>query len=152
MVLANKSVRWPLSRFLQECYLLWHGSRLPPGSSSFGETDMNGHVIKDHKSIYPIPVQFKAGDMLSIGAENDEYPGWIWVKTRDRIQGWAPIDYLELDSDGAMGIAKFDYCARELDIEVGEKLQIKKTLCGWHFAANRHGEEGWVPAACIRFT
>ena len=112
---------------------------------------MNCQVIKAHKSNYPNPIQFKAGDILTIGAEDKEYPGWIWVETRDRNKGWAPMKYIEIIGSANRGIAKTSYCARELKVDVGEKLKIIKSICGWHYVINTIGEEGWVPKECIHF-
>jgi hypothetical protein len=111
---------------------------------------MNGQVIKEHKSNYPNPVEFKANDILEIGREDEEYPGWIRVKSPDGNEGWAPMGHIEILNDSIQGIAKANYCARELDVKVGEKLQIENTLCGWHYATNSRSESGWVPQECVR--
>ena len=47
------------------------------------EKVMSSYVIKKHKSSYPNPIEFRLNDQLEIGAEDIEYPGWIWVKTPD---------------------------------------------------------------------
>ncbi len=112
---------------------------------------MNGFVIKEHKSNYPNPVEFNSKDLLEVGAKDMEYAGWIWVVTRDGNQGWAPIEYIELLDKANQGIAKFDYCARELDVTVGEQIKIENTLCGWHYATNSRSQSGWVPQDCVHF-
>jgi hypothetical protein len=112
---------------------------------------MDSYVIKAHKSNYPNPVEFKSKDMLDVGAEDMEYPGWIWVITRDGNEGWAPIEYVIPVDGSKQGVAISNYCARELDVEIGEKLQIYNTVCGWHYATNSRGENGWVPQECLRF-
>ena len=111
---------------------------------------MDAYVIKAHRSDYPAPIEFKSGDRLDVGVEDSEYPGWIWVVTRDGNEGWAPIEYLERVAGSRQCIAISDYCARELDLEPGEKLQIFSTLGGWHYATNSDQENGWVPQQCVR--
>ncbi len=113
---------------------------------------MKSQVIKDHKSNYPKPIEFESKEKIEIGFEDLEYPGWIRVKTQDGNEGWAPIEYIEIVNDTNQGIAKFSYNARELDVGVGEILQIKDTLCGWYYATNSSGDSGWVPAECVYFT
>ena len=113
---------------------------------------MNGQVIKKHKSNYPDPVEFKINDILELGREDKEYPGWIWVKSPHGIEGWAPMDYIEVLDSSYQGIAKSNYCARELDVKIGEKLWIENTLCGWHYVTNTRSESGWVPQECVRTT
>lgn len=110
---------------------------------------MNSQVIKKHKSSYPNPIEFRSRDQLEIGAEDLEYPGWIWVKTPDGNEGWAPKKYLDYVDGLNKGIARLDYCARELDVIFGERLQIETTLCGWHYAINAQGESGRVPRECV---
>lgn len=112
---------------------------------------MNAYVIKDHKSNYPNPVAFKSGDRVEVGVEDNEYPGWIWVVTADGNEGWAPVEYLELLDRTNQGIAKQDYCARELDVKTGDRLQVEHRLCGWYYAVNSRSDRGWVPQDCVRF-
>ena len=113
---------------------------------------MNCRAIKKHRSTYPNPIEFEVNDLLETGSEDDEYPGWVWVRLGDGNEGWAPKEYIEILDDSKTGIAKSKYCARELDIEVGDYLQIENSLCGWHYVINVDGETGWVPQECIQFT
>ena len=110
---------------------------------------MNCRVIKKHHSIYPNPIEFEVSELLEIGLEDDEYPGWIWVKLQNGNEGWAPKEYIGMLDKSKKGIAKSNYSARELDIEIGDKLHIRKSLCGWHYVTNEHGENGWVPQECV---
>jgi hypothetical protein len=103
-----------------------------------------------HRTSYPDPIAFKANDLLQIGAEDAEYPGWIRVTLNDGNEGWAPADFVRVLDGPARGMATADYCARELDVDVGDELQILGTYGGWHHVVNVAGEEGWVPQACVR--
>jgi hypothetical protein len=49
-------------------------------------------VLKAHSSSYPDPISFIQGDELKLGGLDEEYKGWIRVKTKDNNQGWAPIE------------------------------------------------------------
>ena len=111
---------------------------------------MISHVIKEHTSSYTNPIEFSVDDLLEIGTEDQEYPGWIWVKVPDGNEGWAPKEYIELLDHSKQGVAKSNYCARELDVKIGERLQIKNTLCGWYYAINAQGVNGWVPQECVQ--
>lgn len=111
---------------------------------------MIANVIRKHNSKYPTPIEFRVNDLFEVGNEDKEYPGWIWVRLADGNEGWAPRDYMELLDESNQGIAKSNYCARELNVEIGERLQIGKTLCGWHYATNALGEKGWVPQECVQ--
>ena len=111
---------------------------------------MNFKVIRKHNSNYPNPIQFRVNDMFEIGAEDEEYPGWIWVRLSNGNEGWAPKEQIIINDKTMQGIAKSNYCARELDVKVGERLQIERILCGWYYASNSNGEMGWVPQECIQ--
>lgn len=48
-----------------------------------------------HCSNYPNPIAFQPDELLVVGQEDSEYPGWIWVKTSVGNFGWAPKVYIE---------------------------------------------------------
>ena len=58
--------------------------------------NMHGEIVKEHVSTFPHPVTFETGDVLQVGAQDEEYPGWIWVVTDNGNQGWAPLTLLAL--------------------------------------------------------
>ncbi len=103
-----------------------------------------------HTSNYPNPIGFRAGDRVVLGIQDDEYPGWIRVTTQDGNQGWAPIQYLQIDEAGKTAIAKQDYSARELDTRIGEQVILHSELNGWGWVENEHKECGWLPLNTIK--
>jgi flagellar basal body rod protein FlgF len=103
-----------------------------------------------HTSNYPNPISFTTGEQVEIGIQDDEFLGWIRVTTRDGNQGWAPIQYLQIDEVGKTAIAKQDYSARELNTRVGEQLILQFEVNGWGWVENVHQETGWVPLTTIR--
>ena len=102
-------------------------------------------VITPHQSNYPNPIKFAAGESLIIGKRDDQYPGWVKVTTTDNNQGWAPLDFIELNSANNLGIAQFDYDATELTVHAGQTLTLISELNGWYWCANEAGCYGWVP-------
>lgn len=106
-------------------------------------------AIEEHRSQYPSPVEFKAGEELKIGIEDTEYPGWVWVVTRQGNSGWAPISYIEKPDGATLGVANSDYSAQELNVSVGETIYVERALCGWLYAENSAGIRGWVPEKCL---
>ena len=107
-------------------------------------------VQTTHTTNYPNPISFTTGDQVETGICDDEFPGWIRVKTRDGNQGWAPIQYLQIDEAGKTAIAKQDYSARELNTRVGEQLILQFEVNGWGWVENVHQETGWVPINTIK--
>ena len=109
---------------------------------------MKNRVTTPHTSAYPNPISFAAGDSLLLGVRDDEYPGWIRATTADGNEGWAPEQAIELTADGS-GIARGDYTARELDIELGEVVEVIREFNRWVWARTSDGREGWIPLATI---
>ena len=109
-------------------------------------------VIEQHRSNYPNPISFDAGDeVVPTGKRDEEFPGWIWIRTSDGNEGWAPEQYFR-SGDDTTAIAIADYSARELNTEVGETLESHDELNGWLWCRNAAGEEGWIPARTARQT
>ena len=105
-------------------------------------------AIAAHRSNYPTPIAFLAGDKVKTGRPDDEFPGWIWCQTPDGNEGWAPQSFLEF-GNGSTAVAKSDYNAKELNVEPGEILETIQTLSGWIRCRSESGDEGWVPAKVL---
>lgn len=103
-----------------------------------------------HISTYSNPISFWSGDQIKVSVLDDQYPGWMWVTTIDGNQGWAPIQYLELDNVEKTAIALHDYSANELDTTRGESLVMHYELNGWAWVENEKKECGWVPMNTIK--
>lgn len=105
----------------------------------------NVRSIEAYQSCYPNPIQFTEGDIVEVGKEDDEYPGWIWTMLSDGNSGWAPLQLLSIN--GATGKALSDYSAIELSTTRGEKLLVLEELNGWYWVRNKGKQEGWIPAS-----
>lgn len=111
---------------------------------------MNVTVTKAHISNYPNPIRFKKGDRLNLGALDTEFPGWIRTRTEDDNEGWAPVQYVDVDeSDDSQGTALQDYTAFELNTHLGENLTVTAELNDWYWVMNEAGAEGWVPVNTV---
>jgi len=113
--------------------------------------DMEAIVTKSHRSKYPNPVKFTAGDQLAPGRHDEDYPGWIRITTQDGNEGWAPESLISVHEGGGGATATGDYCARELDTEKGETVSCDREVCGWIWVENQTGKTGWVPVETLRF-
>lgn len=104
-------------------------------------------VIKDWRTVYADPLTVHAGERLTLGKRDDEWPGWIWVTTEANKNGWMPGRLIE--SHGPTGTALADYDARELEVCVGGTLTLHAEESGWHWATASDGRTGWVPASHV---
>ena len=105
-------------------------------------------VIEDNDATYADPIQVNRGDRLIVGAEDSEYPGWIWCENQHGKCGWVPDDCVE--TIGTVSRAKYDYSAVELRARVGERLFPIESKYGWVRCSNGNGEKGWLPLTKVR--
>lgn len=106
-------------------------------------------VISEYASHYPNPIKFQVGDVVQIGDIDNEFPGWVWVTTYDGNQGWAPIQFLQIDDKNKTGISLQNYSACELNTKIGDQLILLQELNGWAWVENDRNEHGWVPSNTI---
>lgn len=106
-------------------------------------------VVREHKSNYPNPVSFEAGDSLLVGERDTEYDGWVKITDKKGNVGWAPLEYIELTGIGATGVAVELYSAKELDVDPGERLIVKYEHCQWCWVEHKSKGAGWVPSECL---
>ena len=115
------------------------------------EEDRNNvvRVTTAHTSDYPDPISLTRGDTVTIGREDDEYPGWVATTTADGNTGWAPKELLDIDESGGRATARRDYTARELDTRIGQRLTVHSQLAGWLWVCTEDDEWGWVPESSV---
>jgi hypothetical protein len=109
------------------------------------EDAMIRRVVADYKVAYPDPLVVRAGEVLNVGKEDPDYPGWVWCEDRKGKGGWVPDDCLELVGESAK--ARYDYAATELAATVGEELVVTKEKGGWAWCTNENCQSGWLPLA-----
>lgn len=101
-----------------------------------------------HRTQYPHPIRLKAGDKVTVGKRDDEYPGWIWTTVASGRSAWAPEEFL--DVSGTEAVARVDYESTELNTTPGEAVRVIFELLDWAWIRNTAGTEGWVPLETIR--
>ncbi len=103
-----------------------------------------GRVILAYESAYPDPLTLKAGDHVTVGRRDTQWPGFVWCTDRAGQGGWVPDSILE--RQGEQGILRRDYDATELTAAVGEQLTVNLEESGWLWCTNARGQNGWIPA------
>lgn len=93
--------------------------------------------------IYPNPLTLCAGEVVTVVANDAQWPAYVWCTNGQGLGGWVPESYLEIRGDA--GQARRDYDARELTVDMGEILVLLDEEGGWYWAENGCGERGWVP-------
>ncbi len=101
-------------------------------------------IKKGHVSNYPNPISFDEGESLLIGELDTEFPNWIRVQTIDGNEGWAPTQYIDLESSTAIQ----DYSAYELNVNIGDCVNVLFELNEWSMIESTIGKQGWIPNNC----
>lgn len=101
-------------------------------------------VVRDYRAQYANPIRFAAGDVVTLGARDTEWPAFVWTINADGNAGWAPIDWLTPLGDGRAEALR-DYSAQELDVDAGDEVELHHTLGGWWWCEREDGQRGWVP-------
>jgi hypothetical protein len=101
-------------------------------------------VISAYQSAYPDPLVIKVGEELTVGEKESEWSGWVWCTNQNGKGGWVPKKYVKHKGD--IWVARFDYDATELSVDIGEELIMGYEESGWIWCANQQGQHGWVPA------
>jgi hypothetical protein len=109
-----------------------------------------GLVVADHAATYSDPIILRRGDAVEIGKCDDEWPGWIWCTNVQGKSGWVPEAFLRMEHGRAF--AAGDYDARELNVQVGDRLTVLEEESGWLLCRSETGSVGWVPAKNVRTT
>jgi predicted acetyltransferase len=107
----------------------------------------NGKVTQTYQAAYPEAMIVQAGEELSLGRRDSEWPGWIWCTNANGQSGWIPENYL--DERGGMGRARRDYATAELSVKAGQPLMLHLEESGWYWTTDEQGYSGWVPKASI---
>ena len=106
---------------------------------------MRARVLKAYETQYPDPIELRAGESVSLGTKDHDYPGWIWAtSTTTGKAGWVPEHFLSAGS-GDQATARRDYSARELTVAEGVIVNVIEELLGWALVETESGKTGWVP-------
>ena len=100
-------------------------------------------VRVEHTVEYTNPIEITSGERVSVGREDDEFPGWKWCKALDGREGWIPMELLS--NEGTEAIILRDYSARELAVQPGEEVIVEEARHNWLLVRNGRGERGWIP-------
>ena len=109
---------------------------------------MTYEVTKKHQTNYPDPLTLEKGEQVIIDHEYDdenEWNNWVYCFKIDKSQeGWVP-EHL-IDRKFNHGIVRDSYTAKELSVDIGERLEGIKEMNGWIWVRRlSDDEEGWVP-------
>ena len=104
-------------------------------------------VIAEHRSPDRPAIRVAAGDSVTLGERDSDWPQFVWTTLAQGLGGWIPAALF--DREAGEAVAQEDYDTRELSAEAGEILTLHREQAGWWWAESVHGEQGWIPSRCI---
>jgi SH3-like domain-containing protein len=108
------------------------------------------YVTKEYRVQYTNPIAVSAGELVQVGPEDVDFPGWKWCKGSDGREGWVPVELLSGGPKQATVLE--DYSARELAVKPGEQVVVEASRHSWLLVRNVRNERGWIPASHVDTT
>ena len=106
-------------------------------------------VIAEHRSPDRPSIRVAAGDSVTLGERDSDWPQFVWTTLAQGLGGWIPAVLFDRDIGEATALS--DYDTRELDTTIGEILILHHHQEDWWWAENANGDSGWIPARAIEF-
>lgn len=100
-------------------------------------------VLTAWRATYTPALHITAGQRVTPGRIDDEYPGWQWVVDTDGLGGWIPAAILK----GDRITTPFD--TTELTVAPSDVLTPLDHRLGWTRCQTQDGQTGWVLDHCL---
>ena len=100
-------------------------------------------VIEEHKASFDYVFIATMGEVVSVGKEDHEMPGWYWCKNQAGLEAWIPETHIEID--GKTAVFNQPYKSQEHNAEPGEIVQYLGESLGWIECLNSEWKYGWIP-------
>jgi hypothetical protein len=107
-------------------------------------------TVKPYQRSYDDPVALRAGDKVTVDpqkSKDTDVLGWLWVHGPDGREGWAPEAWLA--GDGERRTITRDFNAIELNVAVGETLELLIGESGFVWCRTPDGRQGWLWQAVL---
>ena len=107
--------------------------------------ERRARAIASHRPPDRPAIQVQAGDRVTLGDRDTEWPQFVWTALASGLGGWVPSALF--DAERGQASALQDYDTRELSVDAGEELLLQHELATWWWGRNTSGDSGWVPAS-----
>ena len=104
-------------------------------------------VVQQHRAPDRPAIQVQAGDRVTLGERDTEWPEFVWTSLASGLGGWIPSPLFDADTGEASALEAYD--TRELNADVGDELQLHREQAQWWWATNASGDSGWIPARAV---
>jgi hypothetical protein len=105
-------------------------------------------IVEEHKATFDYAVLADIGEMVSVGREDTDVPGWLWCKNEAGLEAWIPETHIDIEGETA--VFNQPYNSIEHTIKVGEKVQYLGESLGWIECLNHEWKYGWIPTSKLK--
>src|SRR6201987_3515534 len=92
-------------------------------------------IIREYRIQYTDPLYVVSGERVSVGREDNEFPGWKWCRASSGREGWVHVDFLA-DSAAGKPAVICNSSSRELAAQTGEKVTVEEARHEWLLIRN----------------
>jgi hypothetical protein len=103
-------------------------------------------VINSHTPSTREVLELRAGDTVTVGARDEQWPQWLWC-TNERGAGWVPDTFLDIHDN--LATAKRAYTTRELKVSADDNVEVLERHGGRAYVRLPDGDLGWIPERCL---
>jgi hypothetical protein len=100
-------------------------------------------VVEPHTASFDYSMHARVGDVVAVGREDPDMPGWLWCRDGAGVEAWVPRTHLRVE--GRRGVFTDDYNSAELSVAAGEVVQCLGEALGWVECLDGEWRYGWVP-------
>lgn len=107
----------------------------------------HARVVVSHHAPDRPSIRVAAGDPVTLGARDEDWPEFVWTTIAEGHEGWIPARLFDAEHGPAKALQ--DYDTRELAAQADEVLTLHYELAGWWWAQDALGHQGWIPARAL---
>lgn len=107
-------------------------------------TAQRARVTEAHRAPDRPAMRMQAGERVTLGDRDSEWPEFVWTALASGLGGWVPSALFDAERGHASALQ--DYDTQELAADPGDELVLHNELAGWWWAENARGDTGWIPA------
>jgi len=108
-------------------------------------------LTQDHRPPPRAALQVQAGELVTVGDNDETWPAFIWTESSHGIAGWVPERHLRRTGDGDVAEVMRSYDTTELSADAGAVVEVVEVdeESGWLWCRAADGRAGWVPVKVL---
>lgn len=106
-------------------------------------------VQREYRPQRTAAMEFRVGEQMEV-LRQDEGTGWSCCRATNGDEGWIPTELLSFNGKDAIVLS--DYSTREIEVNVGEEIEIEKECLDRVWVHTSRGSCGWIPSSHVQLS